>query len=117
MRVTPLLAALGLAMVAFALVPEVTATQQIPGLDCSYVYSWDSDGDGNAESWRYCATAQCGCMCPYTGIAVELAADGTDHETAVVLGCQSAVGTAAEPSDADPTPHVTTWGGGGPAAE
>ena len=115
MRTAPLLAALGLAVLAFALVPEASATAQVPGLDCSTVVAWDSDQDGNAESWRYCATAQCGCNCPYTGIAVELTADGTDHETAVVLGCQSAVGTASEPSDDDALAHVTTWGGGGPA--
>lgn len=117
MRVAPLVAALGLAVLAFALVPEASATTQVPGLDCGINVLWDSDGDGNAESWHYCATAQCGCMCPYTGIAVELTADGTDHETAVVLGCQSAVGTASEPADGDSLPHVTTWGGGGPAAE
>jgi hypothetical protein len=114
-RAAPLLAAFGLVTLAFALVPEVAATQQVPGLDCSYAPTWDSDGDGNQEAWHYCATAQCGCMCPYTGIAVELTADGTDHETAVVLGCQSAVGTATEPADEDPVPHVYTWGGGGPA--
>ena len=66
-------------------------------LDCRST-SWDSDKDGHAEVWQFCATAQCGCMCPVVGGILQVTADGQERNYAAWVSCQDAYGTSSEPA-------------------
>lgn len=72
------------------------------------------DGGEDSDVWNYCATPQCGCMCPYVGAGVVVEAAGQERGAFVLASCQSGYGTTQGPADGGaPVTVFPLVGGGG----
>ncbi|HUR25306.1 MAG TPA: hypothetical protein VM327_04735 [Candidatus Thermoplasmatota archaeon] len=109
-----LFVATALLLLGFAAVPNTQATAfQQTILDCG-TFTANYDGGSDSDTWSYCATPQCGCMCPYVGAAVVVEAAGQERGAFVVASCQSGYGTTSGPADdGSPVVVVPIVGGGG----
>lgn len=96
---------------AAGLPSDVSAQPAI--LDCGS-FSANRDGGSDYDTWTYCGTPECGCMCPYVGAGVQVEAAGQERGAFVVASCQSGYGT--QQGGADGGAPVTVFpivGGGG----
>ena len=109
-----LFVATALLLLGFAAVPNTQAAEiQQTILDCG-TFTANYDGGSDSDTWSYCATPQCGCMCPYVGAAVVVEAAGQERGAFVVASCQSGYGTTSGPADdGAPVTVVPIVGGGG----
>lgn len=104
-----------LLLLGLAAVPnsQAAADLQQTVLDCGS-FAANYDGGSDSDTWTYCATPQCGCMCPYVGAAVVVEAAGQERGAFVVASCQSGYGTMSGPADdGAPVAVVPIVGGGG----
>lgn len=110
----PLLVASGFVLLGLAAAPNAAAVDiQQTLLDCGS-FQANYDGGENPDTWNYCATPQCGCMCPFVGAGVMVEAAGQERGAFVVASCQS--GYATTQGNADGGFPVTVFpvvGGGG----
>ena len=115
-----LLANASLLFLAAASVP-LAAAEELPvelntamAMCDTYHASWDSDKDGKAEAWTFCATPPCGCNCPAAGALVQVATPTEQRNYLVVGSCQSGYGTSTEAGDGSVGVKVTPvlYGGG-----
>lgn len=82
-------------------------------LECGS-YQANRDGGSDSDTWTWCATPQCGCMCPYAGAGVQIEAAGQERGAFVVASCQSGYGTTNGPADGgEPVQAFPVVGGGG----
>src|SRR5687768_15692141 len=88
-------------LLGLSAVPNAAADVEVKDLGllgCS-TSAWDAQGDGSDEPWTVCATAQCGCDCPYVGAGVVVEAAGRQDGAFVHASCQSGFGTTTGPAD------------------
>ena len=84
-----------------------------PFLECGS-FGANHDGGSDSDTWTYCATPQCGCMCPYAGAGVQVEAAGQERGAFVVASCQSGYGTQRGSADGGlPVTVFPIVGGGG----
>lgn len=105
---------LGLAAAPSASAADLPLDMAQPSiLECGS-FTANRDGGADADTWSYCATPQCGCMCPYVGAGVQVEVAGQERGAFVVASCQSGYGT--QQGGADGGSPVTVFpivGGGG----
>jgi hypothetical protein len=92
---------------------ELSAEPGLGLLECGSFLA-NRDGGSDWDTWSYCGTPQCGCMCPYVGAGVQVEAAGQERGAFVVASCQSGYGT--QQGGADGGSPVTVFpivGGGG----
>ena len=100
---------LGLAAVPNAAAQDIEQTI----LECG-TFTANHDGGSDPDLWSYCATPQCGCMCPYVGAGVQVEAAGQERGAFVVASCQSGYGTQGGSADGGlPVTVFPIVGGGG----
>jgi hypothetical protein len=107
-----LASAFSLVALAVASVPAAAADDlPVPDVSFSlcntYTSQWDSDRDGSAETWTFCTTPQCGCMCPAVGTLIQIATPDQQRNFLVVASCQSGYGTSTEAGNGYPGVTVT----------
>lgn len=109
-----LFVAIALLLLGLSAVPNTQAAEiQQAILDCGS-FQANRDGGSDSDTWNYCATAQCGCMCPYVGAGVQIEAAGQERGAFVVASCQSGYGTTNGPADGgEPVQVFPIVGGGG----
>jgi hypothetical protein len=109
-----ILVASGLLLLGLAAAPSASAADvQQTILDCGS-FTANHDGGSDADTWSYCATPQCGCMCPYVGAGVVVEAAGQERGAFVVASCQSGYGTTGGSADGgSPVTVFPVVGGGG----
>jgi hypothetical protein len=117
MQTRLLFATLALGLLGLATSPSAAGQEFEQNLLQCGEFDANHDGGAGSDTWTYCATAQCGCYCPYVGAGVVVEAAGEEHGALVVASCQSGFavmdGDADGPAGGSPVTVFPIIGGGG----